>query len=456
MIVITLNPTVSEAWQCKIMSEKATATPTNPPYSSPTGHNKPIVGTPGVNATSSMKISSVSAQQQEISTLLDTLEKRSRAAAATGQNEASFDPIAFINMYYKSEAALTSHLEPLRAAVNDKLEVLDDRIAAALQRHSETASSTRKHVQDARASVSELQSRLLQIRSKASESERAVLDITKDLKRLDCAKRQLQRTITTLKRLHMLVHAVDQLRVVCLSCLEKKKNEPNGEAGGAADDGSLAGPTPSTPIVPDYTTAAHLIEATRLLLSHFESYTMKIQPLRILSAKVESYQLTLNTSFVQSVRVVAFGPSKAKELLQESATGKKNGAPIPLAEIPVLSVPELKGGVLLIDALGETNRDRFIQQFCQDQLVSYILDFMPPSKEPAKPEKRVSSFKVQDTKSEPEASPASLDQLEKRFAWFQDVCDRMDMKFPDVFPPHWNLQAKLTAKFLQVVSWESP
>ncbi|KAI9989158.1 hypothetical protein PInf_019297 [Phytophthora infestans] len=49
------------------------------------------------------------------------------------------------------------------------------------------------------------------IRGKAEQSEVMVQEICRDIKQLDYAKRHLQTTLTALKRLHMLVNAVDQL-----------------------------------------------------------------------------------------------------------------------------------------------------------------------------------------------------------------------------------------------------
>ena len=74
----------------------------------------------------------------------------------------------------------------------------------------------------------------------------AVLEITKDTKRLDHAKRHLQRTITALKRLHMLLHASEMLRMASAVTIEQP--------------------------VPKYGKAAHLVDATRLLLGYFKGY----------------------------------------------------------------------------------------------------------------------------------------------------------------------------------------
>lgn len=382
-------------------------------------------------------------------TILKSLDKRRQsivataagggAGAATSQAPAPLDPIEFLNRYYTSEQVLVAQLPHLRQAVSERMQLLDDRISTALQRQSETAESTRRHVQEAKSNVAALESRILQVRSKASQSERAVLEITKDMKKLDCAKRHLQRTITTLKRLHMLVNAVEQLRLA-----------------------SLAEP------FPDYRAASQLVDATRLLLKHFDAYTQKVEPMRLLSSKVTHLQKDLRLSLVRGFRIVAFGVKRAKEIedgvgelhhkynsftdgdpdddFEEEEEGNHDGG-----GAPVMTPDVMQGGVLLVDALGDDVRVRFIHEFCQDHLANYLREFEPPSRE--REEKRVSSFRVQETKPEDEKSVAGLDQIEKRFTWFRGVVQNVDAKFPKIFPPHWNLQASLARHFLQLVCY---
>ena len=52
------------------------------------------------------------------------------------------------------------------------------------------------------------------IKTKAEQSESMVHEICRDIKSLDYAKRHLTLTITALKRLQMLVTAVEQLAVM--------------------------------------------------------------------------------------------------------------------------------------------------------------------------------------------------------------------------------------------------
>jgi vacuolar protein sorting-associated protein 53 len=359
--------------------------------------------------------------------LLDSLlEQQNRPKDAP-----PFDPIEFLNKHYETEQSLSQQLPILRDSVAGRMDKLNERISSALQRQSETAVSTRQYVQDAKASVTELERRILQVKEKAKLSEKAVLEITADMKRLDCAKRHLQRTITTLKRLHMLVHAVEQLRLTV-------QERPFA----------------------DYRTASHLVEAVDQLLQHFAAYAVKVQPMRVLAGKVTEFKKDLHTSLVKGFRVVAFGyqktmllEGKKQPVSRTSSTGEQGEEQQePQEHPPVMSVSILQGGVLFIDSLGNDVRARFIHEFCEDQLGSYLKEFEPPDRT-VKPERRVSSFKMVEVHELGKGSKAGLDNIDKRYTWFLNgPIKSIGEKFPRVFPDEWNVQASMAAMFLQLVS----
>jgi hypothetical protein len=332
---------------------------------------------------------------------------------------------------------------------------LDEKISTALQRQSETAEATRRHVQDAKASVESLERRIRLVQEKASQSERAVLEITKDMKRLDFAKQHLQKTITTLKRLHMLVHAVEQLRLACLL-------KP----------------------FPDYKSASHLVDATRLLLKHFDAYTFKVEPMRLLGKKVTDLQSELRKGLVRGFRVVAFGVSKTLQL-EEGVSGTaiaeetKRTSPTSLLpvpgssllptpgvsadseetqadaeeeeSIPIMPRDVLADGCLLLDALGSDSRFSFVKNLCADLLEPYTQLFAPTPNE-AKTQARANSFKIGASPSSAEdKDPNCLDQVERRFAWYRRLLRDVDDKFPHVFPSYWNFHYSLTHYFLEEV-----
>jgi len=347
------------------------------------------------------------------------------ASSSSVSSRSGEDPIDFLNRHHTSEQILVQQLPGLREAVTDRMGRLDDRISNALQRQSETAAWTRRHVQDSKASVEALVNRIHLVQEKASQSEMAVLEITRDMKRMDLAKKHLQRTITTLKRLLMLIHAVEQLRLACLQ----------------------------TPFA-DYKTAAHLVDATRLLLKHFDAYTNKVEPMIRLSQKVNDLQEHLRLGLIRGFRIAYL--SVQETIAVEADVAKKGGKFLPPIDLaahgapPVMSPSVMEGGVLLMDALGHDQRRRFIIQFCQDQLKAYKQSFQPVQKG-RNEQKRVSSFKVLEN-PEPEPGPIfGLDSVENRFVWFRDRVTQINQQFPKVFPPYWNMQYSLCRHFLVLV-----
>ena len=338
----------------------------------------------------------------------------------------SFDPIDFLNQHYETEQSLSQQLPALRESVSRRTEILNDRISNALQRQSETAESTQRHVASAKASTIELQNRILLIQEKAAASEKAVLEITANMKKLDCAKQSLSRTITTLKRLHMLVHAVEQLRQTATAT------------------------STTTASLPDYKTASHLVDAVQQLFQHFDAYTAKVQPMRILYNKVQEYKQELKQSVTTAFRVKSLGPEKTRQL--QGLEPNEDAVEALQQQYSIVTPETMKGGVLLVDAL--TMRQQFIHDFCQDQLGDYLKEFEPHSPVAKQPEKRISSFKkVVDEGPEPVNAKASLDQIQQRYTWFlQGPLQSIEKQLPAVFPPSWNLQASLTKMFLQLVS----
>ena len=115
----------------------------------------------------------------------------------------NFDPIDFLNQHYHTEQQLVTALPQLRSAISTRLTHLDDTLSTTLRHQSALAPTLERDVQHAKAAVQQLATRIAQVQSQAQASEVAVLEITKDMKRLDYAKQHLQRTITALKRLHM-------------------------------------------------------------------------------------------------------------------------------------------------------------------------------------------------------------------------------------------------------------
>ena len=170
------------------------------------------------------------------------------------QQQHNFDPIEFLNQHYHTEQQLVTALPNLRSAISTRLQNLDDTLSTTLRHQAALAPTLVKDIQHAHTAILQLTTRIKQVQHQAQKSEAAVLEITRDMKRLDYAKKHLQRTITALKRLHMLLHAAEQLRMAAMVSEVQR--------------------------IPRYEAAAHLVDATRLLLGHFEGYMSSVPKMR--------------------------------------------------------------------------------------------------------------------------------------------------------------------------------
>jgi prefoldin subunit 5 len=77
-------------------------------------------------------------------------------------------------------------------------------------------------LEEAQRIIRKLFVQIADIKAKAEQSEENVKEITRDIKQLDCAKRNLTAAITTLNHLHMLVGGVDNLQYVLTNCSDKQ------------------------------------------------------------------------------------------------------------------------------------------------------------------------------------------------------------------------------------------
>jgi DNA repair exonuclease SbcCD ATPase subunit len=124
----------------------------------------------------------------------------------------NFDAVEYINQQFPSETSL-ENLDPFVARLQAQISSLDEEISGAVQAQSEAGEKAERDINEAQTAIYELHAKINGIKSKAEHSERMVLEICRDIQSLDHAKRNLQTTITALKRLHMLVTAVEQLKV---------------------------------------------------------------------------------------------------------------------------------------------------------------------------------------------------------------------------------------------------
>jgi len=125
-------------------------------------------------------------------------------------------------------------------------------------------------------SITDLFQKIIDIKAKASQSEKMVQEICADIKKLDYAKNHLQTSITSLNRLQMLINAVAQLEVsemiFCTLVLYILDNSVHGIKI-LADEHS-------------YREAANLLDAVKQFMSHFDKY-MHISIIKNIGERVQ-------------------------------------------------------------------------------------------------------------------------------------------------------------------------
>jgi len=366
----------------------------------------------------------------------------------------AFDPIDFLNHHYKTEASLINALPNLRSTITKRLTILDDSISSTIQKQSDLADLTLSDVTRAKRAVHQLHQRVTTVQMKARQSEQAVQEITREMKRLDYAKKHLSKTITALKRLHMLLHAVKQLRHSVRVC------DP-----------------------PDYKNAVNLVDAVQLLLGNFRGYMDSVEKMRLLKDDVEQMRVDLNDGIVLAFRVAGFGSSDALEKMEKDDKKKKKiskGGVLAMEKIMAAGAKEqqhqtsrhnsmiplppssLNDACHVLDALGSSKRKEFIKLFCTDHLEPYVHLFHPKNNTSAggaantaqkpsfkiilSPENKDKDEKENSALSNPNA--ASLDQIERRYAWYRRMLRELDETFPKVFPKYWNMEYHMTHAFL--------
>ena len=125
-------------------------------------------------------------------------------------DKADFNPTDYINNLFPTEQSL-SNIEEVIGDFQGKIRQLDSEIKTCIRSQSGVSEDGAAALNEAQRAISQLFGRIKDIRAKAEKSEHTVREITRDIKQLDFAKRNLTSAITTLNHLHFLVFGVDQL-----------------------------------------------------------------------------------------------------------------------------------------------------------------------------------------------------------------------------------------------------
>ncbi len=126
-------------------------------------------------------------------------------------DDPDFSTVDYINRLFPTEQSL-GQLDDVMADMRYKVQCVDDDIRRVVRAQTGAGGDAAEALAEAQTAILQLFSQIRDIKQKAGESEAMVRDITRDIKQLDTAKKNLTAAITTLNHLHMLVGGVTQLQ----------------------------------------------------------------------------------------------------------------------------------------------------------------------------------------------------------------------------------------------------
>jgi DNA repair exonuclease SbcCD ATPase subunit len=239
-------------------------------------------------------------------------------------DDRDFDPIAYINKFFPDEESL-DNLDTFVVGIDAQIDTIDEEISKAVQTQSGLGHEASKDISEAQTAIIELYDKIQNIKAKAAQSEKMVQEICAEIKQLDYAKNHLQSSITALKRLQMLITAVNQLELLARDF--------------------------------QYREVANLLDAVKQLMAHFEKYT-NIPMIADIKTRIDLIQSDLQKHVRKAFREIGqLADSVADmDVLLQSLPG---------------NMKSLSDACLVVDALGAEARKEMLEEFVQLQLVPY-------------------------------------------------------------------------------------
>lgn len=124
-----------------------------------------------------------------------------------------FNCVEHINSVFPTEQSL-SNIDDVISSMECKIREIDEQIQTVVRIQTNVGQDGRSALKDAQLVIRQLFMKISEIKARAEQSEETVREITRDMKQLDCGKRNLTAAITTLNHLHMLVGGVETLKVL--------------------------------------------------------------------------------------------------------------------------------------------------------------------------------------------------------------------------------------------------
>ncbi|XP_031839053.1 vacuolar protein sorting 53 [Nomia melanderi] len=128
-------------------------------------------------------------------------------------DQPNFNVVDYINSLFPTEQSL-SNIDDVVNNMELKIRNIDKEIRSVVRGQTNVGQDGRAALENAQKVIKQLFVHIKDIKDKAEQSEEVVKEITRDIKQMDFAKRNLTASITALNHLHMLVEGVDTLKVL--------------------------------------------------------------------------------------------------------------------------------------------------------------------------------------------------------------------------------------------------
>lgn len=123
---------------------------------------------------------------------------------------ADFNVTDHINQLFPTEQSL-SNIDEVLFKMESECKQIDENIRSVVRSQTTTAQDGRCALAEAQKVIGHLFEQIIEIKTRAEKTEDMVKEITRDIKQLDWAKKNLTSAITTLNHLHILVGGIENL-----------------------------------------------------------------------------------------------------------------------------------------------------------------------------------------------------------------------------------------------------
>ena len=126
----------------------------------------------------------------------------------------NLDISEYINQRFKDEASLED-LEDIILQYESQIQDIDTEIKTSIREHAFASENCREELDKINEESFQLVAKITNVREKAEKSEEMVQSISTEIRNLDVAKKNIVFSITSLKRMLMLITGIEQLREFC-------------------------------------------------------------------------------------------------------------------------------------------------------------------------------------------------------------------------------------------------